>query len=451
MKSRGVRVLLLVLAVAAMAAAGTGVWQLEQRMAVARAGADAFEREARQAVVSLAEWRAAQQAYVAEGQPSQAWMTKADAIGDAIGPRLAALRTAAKSAEAQGSLESSVEAFTALLQSDARAREYAKAGQLLSASDVIFVEAAPAIDRTIAGVDTARGQEAVAHAVEIEALRQWELIVLGAAAGVVLLAVLLLTPLPRSAGGSADAGADGSDGVADTDEVVIPRGAGLQIPHAGDDGVVSRAKPVDAPPEEPAAAAAPAGMTTRSAQAAPMGMAAPAKGPDLDAVADLCSSLARVQDTRELPGLLERIAKALDATGVIVWMPDGPQGTLRPVLAHGYASLALSRMGIINPAADNATATAYRTKSLVVVPADVVASGAIVAPLTSSEGCSGVMAVELREGVEPIPQVRSVAAILAAQLATMFTPGSVVNQPQPAASGIGDTPVAARETAAERK
>ena len=45
-------------------------------------------------------------------------------------------RAAAKSPEAQGSLESSVEAFTALLQSDARARDYTKAGQLLSAGDV---------------------------------------------------------------------------------------------------------------------------------------------------------------------------------------------------------------------------------------------------------------------------------------------------------------------------
>lgn len=430
MKSRGVRALLLVLAVAAMAAAGAGVWQLEQRLAVARAGADAFEREARQAVVGLAEWRAAQQAYVAEGQPSQAWMTRAGAIGDAIGPRLAALRAAAKSPEAQGSLESSVEAFTALLQSDARARDYAKAGQRLSASDVIFVEAAPAIDRAAIGVDTARGQEAVAHAVEIEELRQWELILLGAAAGVVLLAVLLLTPLPRSAGAGAEAGAHGSDGAADADEVVIPRGAGLHIPHDADDGVVSRARPAAEPLVEPAV---------------------PAKGPDLDVVADLCSALARVQDTRELPGLLERTAKALDATGVIVWMPDGPQGTLRPVLAHGYASLALSRMGIINPAADNATATAYRTKSLVVVPADVVASGAIVAPLTSSEGCSGVLAVELREGVEPTPEVRALAAILAAQLATMFTPGAVVNQPQQAIAGAGAVAAAAGEAAAERK
>jgi len=414
MKSRVVRVLLLLVAVAAMAAAGAAVWQMEQRLAAARVAADAFERDAREAVVGLGEWRAAQQAYVAEGQPSQAWMTKATAIADAIGPRLTALRAAAKTAEAQGSLESAAEAFTALLQSDARARDYAKAGQLLSASDVIFVETSPVIDRAVIGIDTARGQESVAHAVAIEALRRWQLIALGAAAGVVLIVVLLLVPLPHAPDAASEGGATG-------DEIVIPKGAGLQIPYPAGDGVVSRAKPMG----EPAPKVESLGAIDEALDAA-----ATPKGPDLDAVAGLCSALARVQDTRELPGLLERAAKALDATGVIVWMPDGPQGTLRPVLAHGYASLALSRMGIINPAADNATATAYRTKSAVVVPSDVLASGAVVAPLMSAEGCSGAIAVELREGVEPTPQVKAVATILAAQLATMFTPGSVVSQAQ---------------------
>jgi hypothetical protein len=417
MKSRGLRVLLLVVAVAAMAAAGAVVWQLEQRIAAARAAADAFERDAREAVVGLAGWRAAQQAYVAEGQPPQAWMTKATAIGDAIGPRLSALRTAATTSEAQGSLESALEAFSGLLQSDARAREYARAGQLLSASDVIFVEAAPAIDKAVIGVDTARGRESVALAEEIEALRRWELIALGAAGGVVLVALLLLVPLPRAPESE-------SESAADAEEIVIPRGAGLQIPHDLNDGVVIRAAPMgDASPK----------IESLGAIDAALDAAAEPKGPDLDAVADLCSALARVQDTRELPGLLERAARALDATGIIIWMPDGPQGTLRPVLTHGYASLALSRMGVIHPASDNATATAYRTKTAVVVPSDVLASGAVVAPLMSFEGCSGAMAVELREGVEPTPRVKAVATILAAQMATMFTPASAESQAPPAA------------------
>ena len=413
MKSRGVRALVVILALAVMAAAGAGVWQMEQRVAAAQSAADNFEHDARQAVVSLGDWRAAQQGYVAEGQPPEVWLTKAAGLSEAIGPKLSALGVAAGTAEAQGALESAIEAFTALTQSDTRAREYVKAGQRLSASDVIFVESAPTLDKAIAAIDTARGQERVAQAVTFESWRRSELITLGIAAAVVLLLMLVLVPLPR-AGEQAGAAAE--------EAVIIPRGTGLQLSPDLDEGVVSRAQPV--------AADAPVGTskhdTLGSIDFALNGFG-PAKGPDLDAIADLCSSLARVADTRELHGLLERTAKALDATGVIVWMPDGPQGSLRPVLTHGYAPLALSRMGLIHPAADNATATAYRTKRVVVVPAEVLASGAVVAPLISSDGCSGAMAVELRDGVEATAQLRAVAMIVAAQLATLFTPGSVTS------------------------
>jgi hypothetical protein len=420
MKSRGVRALLVILAFAVMAAAGAGVWQMERRVAAARSAADTFEQDARQAVVSLGDWRAAQQAYVAEGQPPAVWLTKAAGLSETIGPKLSALRVTAGTAEAQGELESAIEAFTALTQSDARAREYVNAGQRLSASDVIFVESAPALDKAVAAVDTARGQERVAYALTFESWRRSELIALGIAAAVVLLLMLALVPVAR-AGEQADAAAE--------EAVIIPKGSGLQASPDLDDGVVSRAQPV--------AAAAPAGAA-KHATLGPIDFAlagfSPAKGPDLDALADLCSSLARVADTRELQGLLERTAKALNATGVIVWMPDGPQGSLRQVLTHGYAPLALSRMGIIHPAADNATATAYRTKRVVVVPAEALASGAVVAPLISSEGCSGAMAVELREGVEATPELRAMTTIVAAQLATMFTPGSVTSVAHVAAS-----------------
>jgi hypothetical protein len=47
------------------------------------------------------------------------------------------------------------------------------------------------------------------------------------------------------------------------------------------------------------------------------------------------------------------------------------------------------------------------------------------------------MAVELREGIEATPSVRAVATILAAQLATMFTPGSVSSAPLGAAQAAG--------------
>ncbi|MFO7691605.1 MAG: hypothetical protein R6V57_00845 [Vicinamibacterales bacterium] len=431
MKSRGMRVLVVVLAVAVLAGAGAGVWELEQRIAAAQSRTDAFERDAREAVVALAGWRAAQQAYVAEGQPAEVWITKAAEIGDPIGPKLAALRAAAGTAEAQGVLESAIEAFSALAHNDARARGYLRAGQVLSASDVIFVEGASLRERAIQGVDTARGQERVAGAVALEGMRRWELIVLGAGAALVLLLMLALVPIPRAGERDAEA-ADAEAGTAEDAAVLPAKGGGLNLSRDFGDAVVRRAQPVpdEAPAPVPDRAAAGAKEDALGPIDFGLDTPAPAKAPDLDAVADLCSSMARVQDTRELQGLLERTAKALDATGVIVWMPDGAQGSLRPVLAHGYASLALSRMGIISPAADNATATAYRTKSVVVVPSEVLASGAVVAPLISSEGCSGAMAVELREGVEATPQLRAIATIVAAQLSTMFTPGAVTAAPK---------------------
>jgi hypothetical protein len=279
----------------------------------------------------------------------------------------------------------------------------------------------------------------VAYAVALESWRRSELIALGIAAAVVLLLMLALVPLAR---------AGEQDGAAAGEAVIIPKGRDLRASLDLDDGVVSRAQPVadDAPAgaggRAPGArgAALPAVASKRDTLGAidfALDGFGPAKGPALDVIADLCSSLARVADTRELPGLLERTAKALNATGVIVWMPDGPQGSLRPVLAHGYASLALSRMGIIHPAADNATATAYRTKRVVVVPAEVLASGAVVAPLICAEGCSGAMAVELRDGVEATPELRAVATIVAAQLATMFTPGTLTSASQPAVAAPG--------------
>ncbi len=220
------------------------------------------------------------------------------------------------------------------------------------------------------------------------------------------------------------------------------------------DGVVRRAEPITTPARAasaagtaaPPAAAGAAGKAIPISPAATIGRAGAvspagaAKSPDLSAVADVCSSLARVQYAGELQGLFEPIAKALEATGVIVWMPDATYGTLRPAMSHGYTPLTLMRMGAIQPASDNATATAFRTKTVVVVPPDAPAGGAIVAPLITSEGCSGAMAIELREGVDPTPQVRAAAAIVAAQLATLLTP------PAAAPAGAAGTPTPAPST-----
>ena len=80
---------------------------------------------------------------------------------------------------------------------------------------MIFVESAPTLDKAIAAIDTARGQERVAQAVTFESWRRSELITLGIAAAVVLLLMLALVPVPR-AGEPA--------GEAAEEAVVIPQG-----------------------------------------------------------------------------------------------------------------------------------------------------------------------------------------------------------------------------------
>jgi GAF domain-containing protein len=86
-------------------------------------------------------------------------------------------------------------------------------------------------------------------------------------------------------------------------------------------------------------------------------------------------------------------------------------------------------MGSIGPDADNATATAYRTRAAQTMQAEPPSGGALVVPLVSADGCTGAMAIELRKSVEPSDYLRAVATILAAQLATLITPTPAAGAP----------------------
>jgi hypothetical protein len=414
MKSRALRAVFVLLALAAQAGAGYQVWRIDEQAGVARSGATDFDRKARLAVLALADIRAVEQAYVAEGQSSDPWLTRMDSLTQATAQRITELRLAATSADAQGSLEAAVETFSAFGQSDARARDYVKSGQRLSASDIIFTDGASLITRITGAIDAARGQESVAREVEIAALRVQLLYWIGGAALVTLMVLLLLLPIPAAEAATIEVSADQASSS-------TPGGLGLSQ--------VAADRRVDAGAQVMAPAPAGPGLGSELDR-----LIGEASGPDLPAVADICAAFARVEDPRELHGLLERTARALEATGMIIWMPEGAQGALRPVLAYGYAPLSLTRMGTIDPGADNATAVAYSTRSVQIVVAEPHSSGAIVAPLVTSDGCSGTMSVELKEGIRITPQLKAVATILAAQLATLITPStpSVAQDPPPA-------------------
>ena len=142
-----------------------------------------------------------------------------------------------------------------------------------------------------------------------------------------------------------------------------------------------------------------------------------ASEPDLLAAAHLCADLGQLDETHEAAPLLQEAARILDAVGLIVWVWH-PQATeLKPVLAQGYSDKVLARLPRVGRETDNATAAAFRSAQTCVVNSGDLVSGAVVAPMMTSVGCVGVLAIELQHGREQQESVRALATILAAQLA----------------------------------
>jgi hypothetical protein len=140
--------------------------------------------------------------------------------------------------------------------------------------------------------------------------------------------------------------------------------------------------------------------------------------PALSDVAHLCTELCRVLETRDVAPLLKHFAEMLDAIGLIVWVWDPQRTALKPALAHGYSEEVLAKLPKVRRDTDNATAASFRSAQTHIVNGNDLASGALVVPLMTPAGCTGVLAVELRHGAEQRESVRALATIFAAQLAT---------------------------------
>lgn len=142
-------------------------------------------------------------------------------------------------------------------------------------------------------------------------------------------------------------------------------------------------------------------------------------GPDLLAVAHLCTELGRVDTTTDLAPLLGEATRLLDAVGLIIWMWDPLAVELRPALAHGYSERVLAQIPRVDRDSNNATAAAFRSAQTCVVNSNDLVSGALVAPLIAPSGPVGVLAIELQDRREESESVRALAMILAAQLAAL--------------------------------
>ena len=139
---------------------------------------------------------------------------------------------------------------------------------------------------------------------------------------------------------------------------------------------------------------------------------------DLAETASLCTAISRLQAETDLQGLLERTARLLEASGVVVWMAAGSE--MFPVAWRGYDSRQLRQMGPIGRSSLNALAAAWRSETLQSVAGDSASRSAIVAPLLGVDRCIGVLAIEVPPGREADGPTKAVTTLIAAQLATVL-------------------------------
>jgi hypothetical protein len=395
MSSRLIRALLVVSVIAVGIAAGYFLRSTDRNANRERAAADAVRRQARGLESTLADLRAAQVAYVARGQSDAFWMSRVSKLLPSLDQQMADFKAALASPAALADIEPASVAIENFHKLDARAQDYMKGDDSLLASDLIFSDGLEATGTAATEIEAALNDELTAREARLVALRRRELMILGGGAGGVLLIVLLL----------------------------------------GLPGLTVAKRPEAEPEAEKGKASEPVSLPdpTVFGDVAGFRKDAWSEAVPLTDAARLCTEFARLQEGKQLPGLLERAATVIDASGIIVWVADPDGRALRPAMSFGYSDQAMARMGTIPREATNAAAAAYRSAEMRTVSGDGSSNGALVAPLVTPEGCIGVLSAEMKGGSEKDERSQALASIFAAQLATLVSPSPSVALPQAAA------------------
>ena len=379
MKYRVVRVILLLLAIAAVGAAGYSIFDLERRAAAEQIAQQSVRDRTKAILTSIFEVTAGQRSYVAAGQGNQFWTARVTKLLVGMDTSVRDLRNTVRSEAAASAVDSASIALENFKKLDARAQEYVSQDQQLLASDLIFSDGLEMTSTAATQIETALIQELLARDQTLRTLRRQQASVAAGAGGFLLLVTLLLVPIPRRRNSTPD------------QERPEPPVSELTLRKSGD-ASARQESVVDADLDVP----------------------------DLAAMGRLCTEFGRVMETREVPPLLARAAEILDAAGLVVWVSDRAGVELRPVLSYGYSDKVVAQMRSIPRDAQNAAALAFRSAQFRVVAGTDVTNGAVVAPLITPAGCVGVLAAELRHGSEQREATCALATILAAQLATLM-------------------------------
>jgi GAF domain len=420
MTSRVVRIALLLGALGALAAGGFVVFNAERALNEEEGARAMYDAQARAVATDLMQLRTAQQGYVAQGQGTDFWMQRAAEHLSRVDRGTASLAADAKAEGTRTAVQAARAALDNFRALDQRARQYVGDGQALMASDVIFNESVAAATAAGERVEAARVSEQASHDNAISALRWRQLYAAAGAAAVLMIAVLLLAPIPEREVDVISALKALTDTGPKLKMEPAPQTASAQpAANASIPAPLASARVVERPAERAPELFTPPQVPISVNTSLPSSSPPPI---DLTKAAKICADLARVLDAGDLPALLTRAADVLKAPGLIVWVADQNGQMLYPLLTHGYPAATLMKVGSLPTDADNATAAAWRTGELRAVPATNEAPGALVAPIVTSDGCVGVLAAEVKDGRELRGEVRALATIFAAQLATIVTP-----------------------------
>lgn len=386
MHRRLVRVSLVLIMLAVTAGAVYNLFQIQQQIEDDREVERAFVSRAALLSVEVTDLRAAQHAYVAAGQDPGYWVKKGAARMTDIAGGLQTLTQLAQADPTTEVLEEARSLMERLARVDSLAREHTTSRQDLMASDLIFTDGLEISTLVTRQLDLAQIREREAYTRSHEQHRKGQMVALAGSIATGLVVALLLVPVPAAPRQTQDLERSKDS---DPSALVAP------------DAVAPPARPT-APSDTDVVIASP-------------------HHEELQWAAELCTDLGRLTDPEQLPPLLDRAAKLLHASGIIVWVRDASGTGLRPAIAHGYSDDVLAQLGSVACSSDNAAASAYRTRRLQVVPVGSDSRGALVAPLLGPDECIGVIAAEVRAGWESSADVQATAAILAAQFATVVT------------------------------
>jgi len=394
----------------------------ERQRNLEHAATSAYTSLAWTLTVGLADIRAAQQAYVANGQDPDEWYARVTTQLGGLKDGLSDLRAMSQSSEAVEAIVAAEALVEQLRRVDESARDHTTIGQVLMASDLVFIDGQGFTRQAAEQLDLARSVESEAR-IRSFAERRAHAVTTAAVATIVGVGVAFaLLPLPGR-----------------PPELTRPTitGHALDTPETSTAAAGTGAVPLD-----PTTVLMPVDLAlnrestlTREESIASVDKVDPARDrdktsasmvvPDLTTTAQLCTDLGRVSESHQLDDVLSRASNLLNASGLIVWVRDSSGRALRPATGHGYAPQVLSRLGPVACDGESATATAFRTARLQVVPGGENGPGAMALPLISSASdtgrCVGVLSAEVRHGWETSDAVQATATILAAQLATFVT------------------------------